>query len=557
MSFFSTIGSIVKKAAPIAGIAASAIPGGGIVSSLAKKSGVLGAIGKGLGIIGKAAPTAAAVASGVEGYNQQKQGQAQQNQALGVLQGAYNEGAPLRQYRNQLLTGTQPQRQNLSSTFGTVSRGAAVPGQVSPAQGALAEQTNAAAGRVGSYALPSFQGVGATDTSGYGGYMKQAADSLGRLGVEDRAEIAPGSYAPSARSVQARSLGSTALDSLASAPDRQQIAANTLKLFDEQTAPELAAQRRAVGESAAAFGRTNAGMTTNQLTDLDTQHQTQRNQLIRQLTDDAASQTLADNQARLNAILGAEGQYTGEDISENGVQQGLRDEARNERQFGVNQEDRQNQLGINLANEYQGLGQSAFGNAQSLRNEARTERDAGQTAALNNLSANQGVLASLAGLEGQRFGQESQLRDESRGERAYNDTRSDTQTDRNIQQQQLQEDLLNGDTSRQNQLISLLSAAGGDPGALSSLLAALGTNREAAGGSLLDTAGQILGRTRGAAPAPSATPLGSLAPTGSPSITLGNGTRKIGRPLPTSYNRDLLPANLDLRRILPATTAAR
>jgi hypothetical protein len=299
----------------------------------------------------------------------------------------------------------------------------------------------------------------------------------------------------------------------------------------------------------------------------------------------------------LNSILGAEGQYTGEDISESGVQQGLRNEARGERDFGVGQEDRANQLGLalsgqyqNLSNDalgigrtaridaesdraygtdydrnaanlglalsgqYQGLGESAFNNAQSLRNEARTERGAEQDFALNNLSANQGILSSLAGLEGQRFGQEGQLRDEARGERAYGDSRSDMQTDRNVQQTQLEEDLLNGDTNRQNQLIQLLSAAGGDPNTLAQFLTAIGSNREAAGGSLLDTAGQILGRTS-SAPAPTE-PLGSTpsVPSAKP-LTLGNGTQKLGRIGPTTYNRDRLPMNLDLRRILPATAA--
>jgi hypothetical protein len=67
---------------------------------------------------------------------------------------------------------------------------------------------------------------------------------------------------------QLRQMGMTSLQGLSSAPDRAQLAAQALQLQRTMTEPQFQQDMRSVGQKAAAFGRTGAGMTTNELTDV-------------------------------------------------------------------------------------------------------------------------------------------------------------------------------------------------------------------------------------------------------------------------------------------------
>lgn len=132
---------------------------------------------------------------------------------------------------------------------------------------------------------------------------------------------------------QTQSQTDTARNALASSPDRQALAAQAFQLLRDQTAPQFAADQRAIGQSAAKFGRIGAGMTTNELTSLDQSRERDLLNAQRGLSLDAAGSTLADNQARLASLSGLEGQQYGQG-------QASRDELRGERGY-QNQTDQQ------------------------------------------------------------------------------------------------------------------------------------------------------------------------------------------------------------------------
>lgn len=125
----------------------------------------------------------------------------------------------------------------------------------------------------------------------------------------------------------------TARDTLSSTPDRTELAAQALQLLRERTAPQYAADQRAIGQSAAKFGRIGAGMTTNELTDLNLTRERDLDRTSRELANTAAGQTMSDRLARLGALTGIEGQQFGQG-------QAGRDELRGERGY-QNQTDQQ------------------------------------------------------------------------------------------------------------------------------------------------------------------------------------------------------------------------
>lgn len=125
----------------------------------------------------------------------------------------------------------------------------------------------------------------------------------------------------------------TARDTLSSTPDRTELAAQALQLLRERTAPQYAADQRAIGQSAAKFGRIGAGMTTNELTDLNLTRERDLDRTSRELANTAAGQTMSDRLARLGALGGLESQQFGQG-------QAGRDELRGERSY-QNQTDQQ------------------------------------------------------------------------------------------------------------------------------------------------------------------------------------------------------------------------
>lgn len=118
----------------------------------------------------------------------------------------------------------------------------------------------------------------------------------------------------------------TARDTLASTPDRTELAAQALQLLRERSAPQYAADQRAIGQSAAKFGRIGAGMTTNELTDLNLTRERDLDRSSRELANQAAGSTMSDRLARVGALSGLETQQFGQG-------QAGRDELRGERGY--------------------------------------------------------------------------------------------------------------------------------------------------------------------------------------------------------------------------------
>lgn len=747
MGFLSTIGNLAKKAAPLAGMAASFIPGGGAVSGAIKALGGGGTLQKIGGWLGNNAGKIAGVAGATAAAQQAAGGQKMQNQAIQMAQKEYDSRAPIRQRQKQILLGQGAQRQDLSGTYGTVGRGAAVPGQVSGAQRGLAEQTDRAATGVANSQVQPFRAIDARDTSQaqrlagqaegevggarvrasgpiagtdfsrargemgemrLGDKMQIAGTDLGRareisgmglsevgnaklkefasidptdvrdprrllgqaegrysgLGYEDQEEIAAGTYRPGQQQNLAKRLSTRALTDLAGAPSREEIATSVFDTLEERSRPKFEQDLRTVGQKAAAFGRIGAGMTTNDLTGVLGQRERDLRLSRQELSNDAAARDLEDRTSRLNSTLGAQGQYTSEDLATAGFERSLRDEARGEREFGVGMEDRRNNLELQKANldrnlsadslginrtvrqdlvgergfqadrdamaadlalrraesyrgfgsqegdfasterrdresdraydldydtraaglagqragmesrfaevgradsesdrsydfnvgsrnadlnlsrssAYRGLGSDEFSRGSSLRAEDRGERSDLLDYDNQAFGRSRDALSSLAGLEGQRFGQEGALRDEARYERGYGDSRSDLQTDRNIQQRNQEEDLQNSEESRRMALIQALGGAGGELPIREML--SLGSERTGDAYGAMDAAGELLGRQDARAPS-------------SPRISTARSTPLVasrggGGPIRRIQNASSgLGGNLDLRQRLP------
>lgn len=118
----------------------------------------------------------------------------------------------------------------------------------------------------------------------------------------------------------------TARDTLSSTPDRTELAAQALQLLRERTQAGYEQDQRSIGQSAAKFGRIGAGMTTNELTDLNLTRERDLDRSARELANQAAGSTMSDRLARVSALSGLEGQQFGQG-------QAGRDEIRGERGY--------------------------------------------------------------------------------------------------------------------------------------------------------------------------------------------------------------------------------
>ena len=131
-----------------------------------------------------------------------------------------------------------------------------------------------------------------------------------------------------------------------------------------------------IRRAAAKFGRLGSGGVTTDLGNLEERLGEHRTRGLRELSADTAGMELSDLMQKFGAAGGAAGQLGSEGLQEAGFQQGL-------------------------------------------RGEARGEREAGLGHAVTELGARQGILGSLRGLESQQYGQQAGQRGELRGERGY------------------------------------------------------------------------------------------------------------------------------------------
>ena len=122
--------------------------------------------------------------------------------------------------------------------------------------------------------------------------------------------------------------------SLSGGPDRVQLAIDAFNRYREEREPQFAARQRQIGQRAATLGRIGAGMTTTELADSGVLFRRDLDREERRLRDEAVGLELSDRRSILDASLTAGSTFTGEDLATAGFEQGLRGEARTEREAG-------------------------------------------------------------------------------------------------------------------------------------------------------------------------------------------------------------------------------
>jgi hypothetical protein len=187
---------------------------------------------------------------------------------------------------------------------------------------------NAGPNQFDQQALDRLSGVGVN--AGPNQFDQQARDQL--MGIGINREFDP-------QTVRAREMMMQSLEGL-QGPDRMQLALDGYNLFRDRTQDQYNMDMRDVGKKAAALGRVGAGMTTNDLTGVMGQRQKELNMLERDLTLQAAQQTLGDRQSILQSQLGAAGMFD---------DQSFRRDAANA------------DIGMNRANMLAGMGRDQFG----------------------------------------------------------------------------------------------------------------------------------------------------------------------------------------------------
>lgn len=195
---------------------------------------------------------------------------------------------------------------------------------------------------------------------------------------------------PNADTTAARERYSSGLAGLGQLPDRQQIASNALKTFDEQQANALQLGTRDIGQNAAAAGRLGSGMVSTSLGDLQSQLNQQREQTLRGLSGDVASQGLNDRLMALGAQGQGLGQLSGLDTQQQNALRGERGY-----QAGLDQQ------GINNAFQQYGAEQGAQGQAFNQQQE--------MTRLLAQLGLGQGPNAQYGDVANQYAGQGADL----------------------------------------------------------------------------------------------------------------------------------------------------
>jgi len=358
--------------------------------------------------------------------------------------------------------------------------------QISPAPSArqttAQQQTDTAASRVAGFSgFTPFRAVSTTGSpyvQQAQSYGQQAAQSLGsgqiaptnlsgvRQGLNLAGTLAgfqsgnPGlAYGADTQGVRS---GLAAALAKLQGPDRQSLVARAFQRLREESEPGFQQELRQVGQKAAALGRLGAGMTTSDLGDVAQRRNEFLGRRMAELSDDAASQELADRLGVAGAYQGGFGTLAGADQAQAdfglaGANFGLQragfarslagdelDLARFSRQEG--ESDRA--YGLQRGGFLSGLADQAFRHGQGLRGEERDERDSLFRFEQGGLDANQRILDQLGGREADLYGQERGLRDELRGERSYQAGQSQLGIDNAVRQRMLEEQLLSGSFGR-------------------------------------------------------------------------------------------------------------
>lgn len=343
-----------------------------------------------------------------------------------------------------------------------------------------------------------YQNAGQTSQTGAQGYMNTAAQQggAGAAGQSALQGLLGGgggaggfSYGgPAADATAARGMTSDALKAAMTGPDRTQLAQQSFQLMRDQGQTGFEQDQRAVAQRAGALGRVGAGMTTNDLTGLAASRDKNLDYANRDLSLQAAQQTMQDRMDRTNLANGVTNTMAGNDRADAGLNlQGAALNEQSRARIAGNQLAAGGQLmGYDSANRNlsRGLGQDAFGmgatntaerNNDANRNlntdqyntnlsqnkaqaqtqydtnaydRATTERNAGRTDEYNRDNAGQNRLSSLGNVQNNQRSFEANNRNEVRGERGYQNDQSNAAQNSAIQQQNFNEWMRNSGWGR-------------------------------------------------------------------------------------------------------------
>jgi len=230
---------------------------------------------------------------------------------------------------------------------------------------------------------------------------------------------------------------------IGSGPDRAKLAADTFDILSQRAAPGREKAVRELGQKTAALGRVGSGIYGSNLTDLQTNFDTEDALSKRQLATESAGQTLADRIQSLSALQGVSG----------ALGSGYAGALRAAQQADS---DKFNRL-FDLTRDISARESDQYGRAAADRNFA-----AGRESEL--YGRRRGEYGDLLGAESQLFGQGQSARDELRGERGYQGALEADAIRRRTSQRDAEESYLDSaERRRQAEIGGLSGAFGGQP----------------------------------------------------------------------------------------------
>lgn len=376
--------------------------------------------------------------------------------------------------------------QPLGGQYGAITPGRSADTQQLQGYAMGAAGNYAGAGGPPSLTNPAFQGVGANTYGQSQGYLSQLLGGAG-------GQASGGSFGYGGDTGQARSLMMQQLQkTLGDTPDRAALASSAYDRLVKESTPQFEQDLRNTNRKSAAMGWGGSGMAT---ADLGTVQQRREEQLAArraELADNAASQSLADQQAKLSAAQGAATSLGGMDTAAGSLNLGylnasnsaigqnndsryraamgladLQSQGRNE---AVSERDKAYQAGRDandlamtldntrfsrLQNQAMDLGalqNQGLANDRALQNDQRTERDFFANQDQQRFNNSRSRFQDLSNYQTNRENSDYNRLDFLRGERSYQQGLDQQAIDNNLRERMAQEDLLNSRFGRGMQL---------------------------------------------------------------------------------------------------------
>lgn len=364
--------------------------------------------------------------------------------------------------------------------------------QINPTNSAQTNTAQGYANKAGSeynnFSLSPFQGVKPLDFGQERGMLGAAGDKMNGLnynfgaanqqygqsqqamqGLQALGQQNFGSGSASADTSKFNSELNTALEGL-KGPNRGEIGAETLSLLEERSRPGYDQTLRSVGAKNAAMGRRGSGITTNELGDVTLARERELSLARRDVSNDAAAQTLKDRLDVSNQQRGIAGDRFGAEVQNASfadagmardqqgrqfgasLQRGIAgDMANNAMQigdrFGDQERDRtglgerQAGFGRTLANDYGNMNRDEYGASVDERNTSRRdEYDQGDFS--------RSKFSDMRGYLGDERNNDRSNRNEMRDERGYQYGLSQDSIDNGFRTAGFEESLRNGRYNR-------------------------------------------------------------------------------------------------------------